>query len=249
MTGSQSFGPVSTNGTRRTLSLHDRTPVPALLTRMSSGPVVSVMRATESRSHTSARTGRAVPPSCSISAQTPSARSRSRSLTQMSAPARAIWMAMARPTPAPDPVMSAVRPPMKLDQSRIVTVAPARCSDLQNDRDHCGAAAGPFVDEFAEGPAGAEDAVADVAADPVDVLVAGRDGAPLDLDARVVDGDGVAVFADEDVVGFESHVLGERGVVDEVAVLAVDGDEPFGVDEAEDELQLLAGGVTRDVDG
>ena len=32
---------------------------------------------------------------------------------------RAIWIAIARPTPPPDPVTSAVRPAMKFDQSRI----------------------------------------------------------------------------------------------------------------------------------
>ena len=78
--------------------------------------------------------------------------------------------------------------------------------------------------------------MADVAPDAVDELVAGGDGSPFDVDAGVVDGDGVTVFADQDVVGVEAHVAGQRGVVDHVSVLAVDGDEPFGLDEAEDEV-------------
>src|SRR4051812_47587895 len=67
------------------------------------------------------------------------------SLIHSSAPARAIWIAIARPTPPPEPVTSAVRPAMKFDQSRIT-------SDLHDDRDHCRSALRAVVDEATERP-------------------------------------------------------------------------------------------------
>src|SRR5215204_624902 len=84
------------------------------------------------------------------------------SLIQTSAPARAIWIAIARPTPPPEPVTSAVRPAMKFDQSRIT-------SDLHDDRDDRGPAAGALADELPERAAG-------VAADRLEVGGAVRRG-------------------------------------------------------------------------
>src|SRR5690606_8708191 len=86
-------------------------------------------------------------------------RSRWRSLTQTLAPARAIWMAIARPTPAPEPVTMAVRPPMKFDQSRIIGMARSsresmRSSDLEDDGDDRGPALRARVDEATESPPG-----------------------------------------------------------------------------------------------
>src|SRR3954454_14456822 len=143
MSGSHSAGPVSTND----FTTKPSAGMPALFTRMSRGPVSEIICVTCSRSQTSATTGLAVPPSSSISRQTFSARSRWMSLIQRSAPARAIWIAIARPTPPPDPVTSAVRPAMKFDQSRIT-------SDLHDDRDDRGPAAGAVADELPQRPAG-----------------------------------------------------------------------------------------------
>ena len=53
MSGSHSAGPVSTND----LIVMPSAGMPALFTRMSTGPVSSIIRATWSRSHTSATTG------------------------------------------------------------------------------------------------------------------------------------------------------------------------------------------------
>ena len=115
MSGSHSSGPVSTND----FTVMPSGGMPALFTRMSTGPVSRTIAGTASPSATSATTGWAASPSSPISAATFSARSRCRSLTQTSAPARAIWIAIARPTPAPEPVTRADRPAMKFDQSRI----------------------------------------------------------------------------------------------------------------------------------
>src|SRR6266508_60519 len=141
MSGSHSSGPVSTNDS----TVMPSGGIPALFTRMSTGPVSRTIAGTPSRSVTSATTGRATRPSSPISAATFSARSECKSLTHTSAPALAIWMAMARPTPAPDPVTRATRPAMKFDQSRIM-----RRSDFHDHRDDRGAATGPLVDELAE---------------------------------------------------------------------------------------------------
>src|SRR5680860_1849735 len=139
MSGSHSAGPVSTND----FTVMPSGGMPALLTRMSTPPVSPTMAETVSPSATSATTGWATPPSSPISATTFSARSMCRSLIHTSAPARAIWIQMARPTPAPDPVTRATRPEMKFDQSRIT-------SHFHDDRDHGGAPAGALVDELAE---------------------------------------------------------------------------------------------------
>src|SRR5215475_6488471 len=155
MSGSHSPGPVSTND----FTVMPSGGMPALFTRMSTGPVSRSMPGTAPRSVTSATTGCAAPPSSSISRTTFSARSPYRSLTHTSAPARASWMQMARPTPPPPPVTTATRPEMKFDQSRIVATT---ASDLDDDGDDGGASPGPFVDEPAQGPPG-------VAADRLEV--------------------------------------------------------------------------------
>src|SRR5207237_1083791 len=144
MSGSHSSGPVST----KVFTVMPSGGMPALFTRMSTGPVARTMPGTASRSVTSATTGWAAPPSSSISRTTFSARSPYRSLTHTSAPARASWMQMARPTPPPPPVTMATRPAMKFDQSRIVATAG---SDLYDDGDDRRAPLRPLVDEPAQG--------------------------------------------------------------------------------------------------
>src|SRR2546421_9729556 len=144
MSGSHSSGPVST----KFFTVMPSGGMPALFTRMSTGPVSRTIPGTASRSVTSATTGWAAPPSSSISRTTFSARSPYRSLTHTSAPARASWMQMARPTPPPPPVTMATRPAMKFDQSRIVATAG---SDLYDDGGDRRAPLRPPVDEPAPG--------------------------------------------------------------------------------------------------
>ena len=70
-----------------------------------------------------------------------------------------------------------------------------------------------------------QDAAADVAHDPVHVEVAGGGEAPLDVDALVAEDEHVAVLADDDLLVGHAGAPGQPGVVDEVAVLAVDRHE------------------------
>src|SRR5512145_875129 len=51
-----------------------------------------------------------------------------------------------------------------------------------------------------------------------------------------------------EAIGGEPHLLGQPGVAEEVAVLAVDRDEEARADQVEHELQLLLGRVAGDVD-
>ena len=99
-----------------------------------------------------------------------------------------------------------------------VTISPVRGVDRDDHDDDA---------FFGERPPVAQHAVADVADDAVDVHVAGRHRAPLDLDAVVAERDDVAVLADEHVVGGDTRLAGELRVVHEVAVLAVHRDEPL----------------------
>src|SRR5207253_2059075 len=92
-----------------------------------------------------------------------------------------------------------------------------------------------------------QDTVADVANGAVDVQVAGRHLARPG-DAVVVEGDDVAVLAQQHLRLVDAHPHGEPGVVDEVTVLAVHGDESFRPGHGQHGLQLRLLAVTAGVD-
>ena len=98
-----------------------------------------------------------------------------------------------------------------------------------------------------EHPAVLEHAVADVADDPVDVHVARGHGPALAERAFGRERDDVAVLADDDAVGGHADVAGELRVVNQVPVLAVHGDEPLGLEQIEQELQLFLRRMPRHV--
>ena len=58
----------------------------------------------------------------------------------------------------------------------------------------------------------------------------------------------VAVVHDEDVALGYAQAFGQPGVDDQVAVLAVDGDEEFGLGQRDEHLELLLAAVTMHMD-
>ena len=61
--------------------------------------------------------------------------------------------------------------------------------------------------------------------------------------------DDPANVADDHVAGVQAHLTGQLGVNLEHTLLAVDGNEVFGLDQSVDDLQLLLAGVARHVQG
>ena len=93
----------------------------------------------------------------------------------------------------------------------------------------------------------AEDVLVHIAnAEAVDVDVAGLDAA-REAGLFLVDLEDITVGEDEGVAFGHAHTLREAGVGDEVAVLAVDGDEVLGLEDALDDLELVLAGVATDV--
>ena len=90
----------------------------------------------------------------------------------------------------------------------------------------------------------AQHPVADVAHRAVDVEVAGGHRA-VAVDPVAVQAHGVPVLAQQDLVGRDPHGAGQAGVVDHVAVLAVDRDERLGPGHRDEGLQLALAGVAR----
>src|SRR5206468_832950 len=93
----------------------------------------------------------------------------------------------------------------------------------------------------------AQDAVADVAHDPVDVQIPGRDRVD-EVQPLVGQLDHVAVLGQQDVGRRHAHLHGQAGVMGEVAELAVDGDEVLGPGDGLQRLELALHGVAGDVD-
>ena len=94
----------------------------------------------------------------------------------------------------------------------------------------------------------AEDVLVHIAdAKAVDIDVAGFDTA-REAGFFLVDLEDVAIGEDEGVAFGHADALGKTRVGDEVAVLAVDGDEVLGLEDALDDLELVLAGVAADVD-
>src|SRR5260370_653442 len=118
-------------------------------------------------------------------------------------------------------------------------------------------AAGVFVD----GDDGDDDAVfGEMLAVADDDFFDFLEGAGIDADASGGHGiaaasailgefEGVAVFENEDFAGNAAELISERGVAEEMAVFAMNGDEIFGLNELQDEFLLFLAGVAGDVNG
>jgi hypothetical protein len=85
-------------------------------------------------------------------------------------------------------------------------------------------------------------------------------GAGIDADAAGGNGiaaegavfgkfEGVAVFENQDFAGYAAKLMGKRGVAEEMAIFAVNGDEVFRFHELQDELLFFLAGVAGDVNG
>ncbi len=59
----------------------------------------------------------------------------------------------------------------------------------------------------------------------------------------------LAVFHEQDLAATRSELMSERGVPEQMAIFAVNGDEIFWLAELEDELLLFLAGVAGNVDG
>ncbi len=114
---------------------------------------------------------------------------------------------------------------------------------------------------FVDGDDGDDDAVfGEVAAIADDGLFDFFEGAGIDEGAAGGDGiaavgavfgefDLLAVFHEQDLARYDTELMRERGVTEEMAIFAVNGDEIFWLAELEDELLLFLAGVAGDVDG